>query len=920
MGMRLAYINKSGKPLKNLQKVFFCAEDGDREKYMKSLSDDLFAAQPNISLWYPEGTEDGWTQEEREAYLSDLQEMNLFVIPVTRRFLDTDNRARTLEFRFAAERHIPVLPVFQEQELETRFNAVCGNLQCLNKFDPDTTALPYEEKLKLFLDTVLLRDETIEKIRKAFAAYIFLSYRKKDRKYAQEVMRLIHRNPFTRDIAIWYDEFLTPGEDFNESIKAAFEKSGLFSMVVTPSLLEKPNYVMTTEYPMAVEAGKTILPIMAVPTDRDELEACYPEIPERISSEEANADHIGELIRQALEIRQNDDPEHKFFMGLAYLSGIDLETDYERAKTLITDAAGSGIAEACLKLVTMYETGQGVERDYEQGAFWQQRYVECLEKKLQEGSREKDLQYTYFRACSQAGKKWGTLYRYDRAWAAYDRILKTDVALSRSTVKDVIAQIEACMYASRTATSQKKFEKAEVFPDRARKLSGDAASFLEDIELKKGGSGKKSELFLLVYRANILDMLGSIKARNKEWAEAIGCFEEAEPIYKKIVPEDPRLKKSMASMYMSLGQTLFQQDKSSAENRAKAENYLRENLRLVRECAETDTAFEKDVLEYSGLSRARLTEICLADGRTDEAESIAAEFLDMAGKLYEEEESVRAERFLALAYVVNSGVAEKKGNTEEQEKLLVKLLDLEEQLAGRVGLKNTAPQMSVYYKTLLRVLRDRQSWEKHRIYAKKLERLTLECYPGSGTAFADLAFACSKEKDEYGLGKAYEYYEKSLDLDPDSERSRKNLGIVETQLNNVRIQAKNEQNAGVLLNIYDRFRLLSEKQPEKEGFAKIRDKAEDDLAYVLSGRTDILDKEIACVYYRDLAERYPEVDRHANNLRIVRAQIALKLYRDAEAGDRAAAQKAYALYTELEKDYPDRDYAKNAVYVKNHFM
>ena len=47
--------------------------------------------------------------------------------------------------------------------LEFLFNDVCGNLQILNKYDPDPTALPYKDKLKLFLDAVLLKDEMHEK-------------------------------------------------------------------------------------------------------------------------------------------------------------------------------------------------------------------------------------------------------------------------------------------------------------------------------------------------------------------------------------------------------------------------------------------------------------------------------------------------------------------------------------------------------------------------------------------------------------------------------------------------------------------------------------------------------------------------------------------------------------------------------------
>ena len=49
-----------------------------------------------------------------------------------------------------------------------------------------------------------------EKVKVAFDAYIFLSYRKKDRKYANELMRLIHKNDFCRDIGLGISTKLFP--------------------------------------------------------------------------------------------------------------------------------------------------------------------------------------------------------------------------------------------------------------------------------------------------------------------------------------------------------------------------------------------------------------------------------------------------------------------------------------------------------------------------------------------------------------------------------------------------------------------------------------------------------------------------------------------------------------------------------------
>ena len=59
---------------------------------------------------------------------------------------------------------------------------------------------------------------------------------------------------------------------------------------------------------------------------------------------------------------------------------------------------------------------------------------------------------------------------------------------------------------------------------------------------------------------------------------------------------------------------------------------------------------------------------------------------------------------------------------------------------------------------------------------------------------------------------------------------------------------------------------------------------------------------------------------YSDYIRYIRSQLAMYYYRKAEKGDRQAADKAYELYQKLHEDYPERDYGKNAVYVKNHFM
>ena len=374
----LKYKTRGNIPPQGKPRVFFCCHPDDFNSCFETISNEILAMQ-NCSIWYIDEAVD-----RGEDFLEDLKQMQLFIMPVTTKLLCTGNSAIDVEFPFAVENHIPVLPLMQEGGLEDLFNKKCGDLQFLDKHNVDITAINYEEKLKKYLESVLVGDELAEKIRAAFDAYVFLSYRKKDRKYAQELMRLIHKNDFCRDIAIWYDEFLTPGENFNDSIKEALQKSGLFVLTVTPNLVNEPNYIMTTEYPMARQQGKPILPAELLPTDRKQLSEKYVGIPKLADAH--NETELSEALLESFKkiaIKENDaSPEHSFFIGLAYLSGIDVEVNHERALSLIISAAEAGLVEAQKKLVSMYLEGIGVARCFDSAICWQRKVVETLKDQV----------------------------------------------------------------------------------------------------------------------------------------------------------------------------------------------------------------------------------------------------------------------------------------------------------------------------------------------------------------------------------------------------------------------------------------------------------------------------------------------------------------------------------------------------------
>ena len=265
--------------------------------------------------------------------------MQLFVIPVTDKLLSSGCRTVRIDVPAADRYHIPILPIIVEQIPDELFERVFGKRHYLDSTGIDNTQISFEKKLTDYLNRIASADTWSQQIRDAFDAYIFLSYRKKDRKAAQRLMNLIHKTPFCRDIAIWYDEYLVPGESFTDAIKDAMHRSSLFALAVTPNPLEQGNYVMMHEYPEALKNNMNILAAELEKTDREQLIQHYNGLPPTVDLDDIVI--LGQALKNTHAKKVNNEPRHLFFIGLAYLYGIDVEVNRERALNLITDAARS---------------------------------------------------------------------------------------------------------------------------------------------------------------------------------------------------------------------------------------------------------------------------------------------------------------------------------------------------------------------------------------------------------------------------------------------------------------------------------------------------------------------------------------------------------------------------------------------------
>ena len=729
--------------------VYFCCHEEDFISTFETVTEEVLSIQKNIAFWYYDPQNEDMNDEDLSFYLSKMQ---LFVVPVTSNFIYKKSHARDVEMAYALEHHIPILPLMIESGLEQDFNSVCGDMQFLDRTNSDPTAIPYKEKLEKFLKDVLVDKETMLKIREAFDAYVFLSYRKKDRKYAEKVMHLIHADKFCRDVAIWYDEFLTPGEDFNTSIEAALEKSSLFVMAVTQNILEDPNYVKDAEYPKAKENNKPILPIEFEQIDREEIRRCYDDIPEPVSAE-----HVMEVSQRVLTalkdghvvlLKNDSSPKHLFFMGLAYLYGIEVEKNPEMSLKLLKQAADMNLDEAYEKLVIMYSVGDGVKRDYHEAIVWQKRYLEVVENRKK--AYDKKSAILMEKNCQRIEKL---------------RELSPDGKISPEDeydLSDVIPELLKEPYTSweiETKLAAELINLGELTFDQ-----GDAKQAKEYYErsykLRKGLITGNSSSDLLYEISTSLSLNGEMYAwegdRKEAWKRYEGALEISEKLaekfrtriywisfvydlnrFSRICETKEEIEKAkeyseralwiseripgsgekwamriLADSLLSLGEIGIIE-----KNLEKAKNYCERSLEIYQQLyEELDGIRDLKRIRWVMSDLGRIFE---AKGEDIKAKEYYEKRVELDLKIFRETETVVSQRRLVTSYSDLGSIYKKEGKTEEASKYYEQALEIAEVLAEETGLTEYIDILLGEIKNLKYIIKEEGIREREKAFYEK---------------------------------------------------------------------------------------------------------------------------------------------------------------------------------------------------------
>jgi hypothetical protein len=184
---------KGGASPQGKPRVYFTCHKDDFAACFDKLCEDVFKTQ-DCAIYYTADMDEPLDETNLEV---DLGRMNLFIIPVTFRLMNEPCRTMQVDIAYAKEKNIPLLPFMMESGIDEVYALPInfGERQYISPFTQDKTEISYEEKLEKYLESMLISDETARLVRAAFDAYVFLSYRKKDRSYANELMKIIHNIP-----------------------------------------------------------------------------------------------------------------------------------------------------------------------------------------------------------------------------------------------------------------------------------------------------------------------------------------------------------------------------------------------------------------------------------------------------------------------------------------------------------------------------------------------------------------------------------------------------------------------------------------------------------------------------------------------------------------------------------------------------
>ena len=376
------------------ERVFLTCHPGNRQLLPRIAADIFRTLDCAIYLELFEGDAfDGASGTGSREFL--LSQMDLVVVLADAAFLSGANPARDYDLAYARKNRISLLFILTQPGLVEDFNRICGNYQAMEYLLPDYAARLQRTLHGMFDDRGVLawnpdrkayvsKTDVLTETFRAFSGHLFLSYRKKDREAALLLLRLIHSVPDCRDIGIWFDDFLTEGEEFTEEIAARLEGSDAILLAVTPHTFEPGNYVLECEFPLAARAGKKIIPVLLADTDPEMFRRHFPGLPDPLDArKEEDAALLIRLLYLLYAGKEAYSGEKAWALGRAYMDGILVEKDPAVGIGLIEEAVRAGSVPAAARMIQLCMLDPTREPDRANARFYTERLLALLSLELE---------------------------------------------------------------------------------------------------------------------------------------------------------------------------------------------------------------------------------------------------------------------------------------------------------------------------------------------------------------------------------------------------------------------------------------------------------------------------------------------------------------------------------------------------------
>ena len=712
----LQYRLFTGNDPQGKQKIYFCCHPDDLDGTFDRLCNEIFSREENCVIFYesdPCGTYD------RDDLLFQLGDMQLFVVPVTEKLLNGGCRAMDLELPFALGRipghngllrHIAVLPILMDSSLVDRFNTTepfCG-LQFIDPNAKDPTGLSFDEKLNRYLRSVLISNIEADRIISEFKARIFLSYRKIDRARARRLMERIHRRNLCRDVSIWYDEYLIPGENWKTAIDQALAASDLFVLSVTDSLRAPDNYILNKEYPAALNSGKPILPVKTEPVDMSVLIGMYDRITENLTELDDDTALDAGLRRTLVDdagkkelLTPDDRGEHLYYIGLAYKNSIGVESAPFMAVELLEQAGKNGYRRAYLTLGDMYRHGDGVDRDEDRAIGYYDEFIR-LQTPDFGTSRQGDLDLV--NAYDAKGMIYLGSSRLQQAFAVYEELNRliegmtscfgSFKQLNLPTSYERLGNIKNAM--GDPSAAQEYFKKAldsRLHPPVVRNIATE-----EDRKSDSDPKGYNEYHSKMGFAAN-LHSLGQIALQNRDLATARKNLLQSNRLFEELDRdhEDRDIKLSLCKSCLAVGSLC-----DAEGNPAEAGKYYEKALASVEPLCNNPQDLEAGQLHI--LVLASLSDWHRNNSRTDQAWTIICDALTEAESLTRIDRSPPSQSALAMALSRKATLADMRGDQEEARSCLEREIDIEEKLSVSAEDADHKRNLAIGYEKLARLI------------------------------------------------------------------------------------------------------------------------------------------------------------------------------------------------------------------------